>query len=114
MFNRGLHGFRGFLTATNFALLELVAVFVWSYPAAYAGRFLFGLSDGLRCSAFVVTTHLGSLIAATFIQRTGELGFEPRLSDSESLVLPLHYSPISLYSKRTYGTHPQSLGQPDR
>ena len=25
--------------------------------------------------------------------QTGELGFEPRLSDPESLVLPLHYSP---------------------
>ena len=25
--------------------------------------------------------------------QTGELGFEPRLNDPESFVLPLHYSP---------------------
>lgn len=25
---------------------------------------------------------------------TGELGFEPRLTESESVVLPLHHSPI--------------------
>ena len=30
---------------------------------------------------------------ATEAIKTGELGFEPRLSDPESLVLPLHYSP---------------------
>ena len=28
--------------------------------------------------------------------KTGVLGFEPRLSDSESLVLPLHHTPLSL------------------
>jgi hypothetical protein len=28
--------------------------------------------------------------------KAGELGFEPRLSDPESLVLPLHYSPSSM------------------
>jgi len=32
---------------------------------------------------------------ATGAGETGELGFEPRLSDPESLVLPLHYSPKS-------------------
>jgi hypothetical protein len=29
-------------------------------------------------------------------RKTGVLGFEPRLSDSESLVLPLHYTPVTL------------------
>src|SRR5262245_4365049 len=27
--------------------------------------------------------------------KAGELGFEPRLTDPESVVLPLHYSPMS-------------------
>jgi hypothetical protein len=27
-------------------------------------------------------------------KKTGELGFEPRLTESESVVLPLHYSPL--------------------
>lgn len=33
--------------------------------------------------------------------KVGELGFEPRLSDSESLVLPLHYSPMFCDSSAT-------------
>ena len=34
-------------------------------------------------------------LQATGAEGTGELGFEPRLSEPESLVLPLHYSPSS-------------------
>ena len=30
-------------------------------------------------------------------KKTGEQGFEPRLTDPESVVLPLHYSPVLVY-----------------
>jgi hypothetical protein len=39
-------------------------------------------------------------------KQAGELGFEPRLTDPESVVLPLHYSPstaISEYGELTGG-----------
>ncbi len=29
----------------------------------------------------------------------GELGFEPRLNDPESFVLPLHYSPVDVAAR---------------
>jgi hypothetical protein len=41
----------------------------------------------------------------------GELGFEPRLTESESAVLPLNYSPpIPLYAQRHIGTVLQIMG----
>ena len=38
----------------------------------------------------------------------GELGFEPRLTESESAVLPLNYSPLSAEEPGTY-QNPQGL-----
>ena len=35
-----------------------------------------------------------SVYLAGAFSSTGELGFEPRLTDPESVVLPLHYSPV--------------------
>ena len=37
-------------------------------------------------------------------EEAGELGFEPRLSDPESLVLPLHYSPVIAAQLEVYLT----------
>jgi hypothetical protein len=37
----------------------------------------------------------------TWSNQTGELGFEPRLADPESAVLPLHHSPKS-FASTTY------------
>jgi hypothetical protein len=42
--------------------------------------------------------------ASTFIH-TGELGFEPRQTDPESVVLPLHYSPLRKLNLVVKGTH---------
>ena len=35
-------------------------------------------------------------------KKTGVLGLEPRLSDPESLVLPLHHTPVTLYFTIAY------------
>ena len=38
-------------------------------------------------------THLLQIESCKTREQAGELGFEPRLTDPESVVLPLHYSP---------------------
>jgi hypothetical protein len=43
----------------------------------------------------------------------GELGFEPRLTGSEPVVLPLHHSPIDRMVVRAYLLHPGSAIPPD-
>ena len=40
-------------------------------------------------------------------RKVGDLGFEPRLSESESLVLPLHQSPICVTTTRTRRAKPR-------
>ena len=40
------------------------------------------------------------LFATVGLRETGELGFEPRLTDPESVVLPLHQSPLSRFVSR--------------
>ena len=53
-------------------------------------------ANGKHQLASTVTTKKTPVTAkVTGAGETGELGFEPRLSDPESLVLPLHYSPIN-------------------
>src|SRR3954471_7566127 len=44
--------------------------------------------------------HLGERANKEGIREAGELGFEPRLTESESVVLPLHHSPKEHDSKR--------------
>jgi hypothetical protein len=34
-------------------------------------------------------------------RKAGELGFEPRLKESESFVLPLHHSPVEIFFNPT-------------
>ena len=36
--------------------------------------------------------------------KTGELGFEPRRTESKSGVLPLHYNPIVNFDKSKFGS----------
>jgi hypothetical protein len=46
----------------------------------------------------------------SLILLAGELGFEPRQTESESVVLPLHYSPMDYQTNSIlYGIVPQSL-----
>ena len=51
-------------------------------------------------------THRGTIGRESVKKQAGELGFEPRLTESESVVLPLHHSPIL----RPY--HKQKLAGP--
>jgi hypothetical protein len=45
-------------------------------------------------------------------EKAGELGFEPRLKESESFVLPLHYSPeLPRLFLCGYGTRGREMGQ---
>ncbi len=51
-----------------------------------------------RQKTAVVTQNRGSLSRNEDRQETGELGVGPRLTDPESVVLPLHYSPVDLWT----------------
>ena len=59
-------------------------------PDPLSGRFLEG-GEG----SFPFIAPASPLTFPVAANPTGELGFEPRLSDPESLVLPLHHSPDS-------------------
>ncbi len=48
---------------------------------------------GQQLAPAVTTKKTPVTAMVTGAEKTGELGFEPRLSEPESLVLPLHYSP---------------------
>src|SRR6516225_1539990 len=51
-----------------------------------------------------------------YLRLAGELGFEPRLTESESAVLPLNYSPLSVEEPGIYqnpqGLSTDSIGPP--
>src|SRR5579875_252104 len=62
----------------------------------------------------MVRFHEGQTAAVEYeadvdLKETGDLGFEPRLTDPESVVLPLHQSPVSLSFPR--GCDSLSLSQ---
>jgi hypothetical protein len=56
------------------------------------------VSQRIRRARLILQTLMESKVARILEaeKEAGELGFEPRLTDPESVVLPLHYSPRGL------------------
>ena len=65
------------------------------------------VSDLCQITGQEEQSALRNLLFRKAFNQAGELGFEPRLSDPESLVLPLHYSPV-----QACGDGPPARGRP--
>ncbi len=95
-----LHHPDGFLNAVSLAIQcwDIVSLPGWAstWPGFLCADCCTGASPTVKRSS-VMKKRLPQLFARQAFKEAGELGFEPRLTGPEPVVLPLHHSPMAWF-----------------